>query len=263
MNFLYRALFKQLMLSAVRAHQRAGRPALAGYAFDLITAKIHIDGRFAERELTALETHLFPLLDRKGICLDIGANIGNHAVSFADHFHHVHAFEPNAKALALLRINAKLRANITVHGVGLSDQKRQLEVVQPAFNLGGTGASATNGSPQDEKVQLDLVALDDLALALDGRPVSFIKIDVEGHEAEVIQGAARLLREQAPVLGIEVDRRSIRNGSSPALLAAEALGYRHMYAMGRGRLGRFRAVGRAAARNYPLLLLSKTPLALD
>ncbi|MBM1555077.1 FkbM family methyltransferase [Sulfitobacter mediterraneus] len=263
MNFLYRALFKHLMLSAVRSHQDAGRPALAGYAFDLITAKIHLDGRFAHRELSALERHVFPQLEPGGICLDVGANIGNHAVNFAGVFDHVHAFEPNEKALDLLRINARLRPNVTVHPVGLSDRSHVLEVIQPAFNLGGTGASATNGNPLDEKVALQLNALDEMQLPLDGKRITFMKIDVEGHEPEVIRGAAQTLSDHSPVLGIEVDRRSVQDGSSPALDAAQALGYTHMYAMRRGRAARFRAVDRPTARNYPLLLLSKSELNFD
>jgi FkbM family methyltransferase len=259
MRLLYRTILKQLMQSTVRAHRDAGRPALAGYAFDHITVKIHLDGRFAQQELATLEKCLFPQLDLTGVCLDIGANIGNHAVNFADYFAHVHAFEPNEKALDLLRINAKLRNNITIHPIGLSDQRQTIEVVQPAHNLGGTGASAT-GTADDTLVDLKLKALDAIELDLAGRPITFVKIDVEGFEAEVIKGAAGTLAMHRPVIGMEVDRRSVNGGSSPAIDAAFELGYTHMYAMMRGRSMRIRTVERAAARNYPLLLLSMDPL---
>lgn len=247
------------MQSNVQLHRDAGRPALAGYAFDHITVKMHLDGRFAHHELATLEKCLFPQLDSDGVCLDIGANIGNHAVNFADYFAHIHAFEPNTKALDLLYINAKLRRNITVHPVGLSDQEQTIEVAQPAHNLGGTGASAT-ANTSDIRVQLPLVPLDSLDLGLSGKRIVFAKIDVEGSEAEAIKGAAKTLKEHRPVLGMEVDRRSVNGGSSPAISAALDLGYEHMYAMPRGRSMRIRQVGRAAARNYPLLLLSMDPL---
>lgn len=262
MRLIYRALFKQLMQSAARSHRLAGRPALAGYAFDHITLKMHIDGRFAYRELDALEHQLFPKLDADTVCLDIGANIGNHAVNFADHFHHVHAFEPNRKALDLLEINARLRPNITVHSVGLSDHRHTLSAVQPEGNLGGTGASAS-GSASDQRVELPLVPLDGVDLALNGRAISFVKIDVEGFEAEVIRGAAQTLTTHRPVIGMEVDRRSVNGGSSPALAAALELGYTHMYAMRRGGRARFRAVSNAVERNYPMLLLSTVPLEFE
>jgi FkbM family methyltransferase len=259
MRLLYRAILKQLMQSTVQSHRNAGRPALAGYAFDHITVKMHLDGRFADHELATLEQRLFPQLDRAGVCLDIGANIGNHAVNFADYFAHVHAFEPNSKALDLLHINAKLRENITVHPLGLSDRTQTIEVAQPTHNLGGTGTSA-NGNLDGTRVKLPLVALDSLDLELDGQHIAFVKIDVEGAEADVIKGAARTLTAHRPVLGMEVDRRSVNGGSSPAISAALDLGYSHMYAMPRGRSMRIRQVGRAAARNYPLLILSMDPL---
>lgn len=259
MRLFYRPLLKQLLQSTVRTHRAAGRPALAGYAFDHISLKVLLDGRFAHHELNALEQLLFPQLEPGGVCLDIGANIGNHAVNFADHFSRVLAFEPNSKAIDLLRINAKLRDNITVYPVGLSAKKEIIEVSQPAHNLGGTGANA-KGTMTDQRVKLPLVPLDTVDLGLDGKPITFVKIDVEGLEAEVIQGGAETLRKHRPVIGMEVDRRSIKNGSSPAINGALELGYQHMYAILRGHSARIRPVGRAAARNYPLLLLSTTPL---
>ncbi|NNE53182.1 MAG: FkbM family methyltransferase [Sulfitobacter sp.] len=250
------------MSHAVGAHLKSGRPALAGYGFDHITVMMHIDGRFADRELSALEKKLFPQLPRDGVCLDIGANIGNHAVSFADSFAQVHAFEPNHKALELLQINARLKPNITVHPVGLSDRDQTLTGTQPEGNLGGTGAGAGNGKVTGETVELPLRRLDDMDLGLDGSPITFVKIDVEGHEAEVIRGASETLSRHRPVIGMEVDRHTVNGGSSPALEAAFDLGYTHMYAMLRGRSMKFRAVSKAAARNHPMLILSMEALDL-
>ena len=262
MNPFNRALLKQMMFSAVGRHRRDSRPSLAGYGFDHITMMMHIDGRFADRELTALETELFPQLPKGGVCLDIGANIGNHAVNFADVFDAVHAFEPNRKALDLLEINARLRPNVTVHPVGLSDREGTIEAMQPPFNLGGTGVAAAERGGSAEKVTLTLRRLDDIDLSLGSKAITFVKIDVEGLEAEVIRGAAETFARHRPVIGMEVNRRTVNGGSSPALEAAMELGYSHMYAMLRGRKFRFRAVSKAAARNHPMLILSMEPLKL-
>lgn len=218
-----------------------------------------LDGRFANRELTALEKRVFPQLPPGGVCLDIGANIGNHAVAFADCFEHVHAFEPNAKALDLLRVNAKLRDNITVHGVGLSDKSAVIDALQPEHNLGGTGPNIDHRSDATP-VRLAVEPLDTLALDLEGKAITFAKIDVEGFEAQVIKGAAQTLQAHRPVLGMEVDRRSVAEGSSPAIDAAFAIGYTHMYAMQRGKGLRIKPVDRAVVKNYPLLILSMDPL---
>lgn len=260
MRLLYRTLLKYMLDAAVRSHRAAGRPALAGYAFDHITVKILLDGRFAARELAILEKWVFPRLAPGGICLDIGANIGNHSVAFADQFEHVHAFEPNPKALDLLQVNAKLRPNITVHPIGLSDRTETLEGVQPAHNLGGTGV-ATASRREGTAVTLPLFPLDEVAFDPGGARIRFVKIDVEGFEEQVIRGAANTLREHRPVIGMEVNRKSITKGSSPAINAAYDLGYHHMYAMSRRRTTQIRKVDKAAAKNHPLLLLSMDPIA--
>lgn len=259
MRFLYRAFLKHLLHSTVQVHRAVGRPALAGYAFDHITIRILLDGRFAERELATLEKRLFPQLSPGGVCLDIGANIGNHAVSFADHFVHVHAFEPNPKALDLLQLNAKLRPNITVHPIGLSERAETLEGIQPSHNLGGTGVT-TLSLETGTMVSLPLFPLDEIDLGLGEARITFVKIDVEGLEAQVIRGAAKTLTRHRPVIGMEVDRKSVSKGSNPAINAAFDLGYSHMYAMTRGRSMRIKKVDRAAAKNHPLLLLSTEPL---
>ena len=49
------------------------------------------------------------------------------------------------------------------------------------------------------RVQVDVVRLDDVI----AEPVGFIKIDVEGHELAVLEGAERILREHRPVLLVE------------------------------------------------------------
>ena len=250
MGPIRRALLKSLLLSAVKEHRAAGRPQLAGLAFDHITAKIHLDGRFADAEIAALERHVFPKL-AKGTALDIGANIGDHAVAFAPHFYAVHSFEPNTRALDLLRLNAKLAGNITVHGFGLSNSDQTLTVTEPEGNLGGTGSHARGGG---REVKLPLRTLDSALpeLGLTG-PITFAKIDVEGHEPQAIQGAQATLSEHKPVLGLEIDRRQVTSGTSPAVEAASALGYTKLFELGSGGLEHITSL---KAKNYPLLLLT-------
>ena len=72
-------------------------PQVAGFSFDLITALIHLYGRYEDDELTFLEQRVFPHLAPNGTCLDVGGNIGNHAVAFAPHFGHVLTFEPHPR----------------------------------------------------------------------------------------------------------------------------------------------------------------------
>ena len=72
-----------------------------------------------------------------------------------------------------------------------------------------------------------MIALDEYPLP---RPISFIKIDVEGAEPPALRGAARLLREDRPVILSEVHPSQLKlvSGMTPAAFIAQVaeLGYR-------------------------------------
>ena len=74
--------------------------------------------------------------------------------------------------------------------------------------------------PGHETRQIRVVALDGYALR---RPVSFIKIDVEGAEPQALRGAARLLREDRPVILSEVHPSQLKvvSGVTPAAFIAQ------------------------------------------
>ena len=76
--------------------------------------------------------------------------------------------------------------------------------------------------------------LDDCGLP----PVGFIKIDVEGFEAEVLAGAAELIRRDHPVLVIEMEEAHTRRPIEIMVGEVEALGYT-AYALLYGQLTRF------------------------
>ena len=264
---LSRLILKTLLLRQNRRHLMQGRPRLVGFAFDHITAKLHIDGRFEDEDLTALERFVFPKLKPGGVCLDIGANIGNHAVAFAPHFAHVHAFEPNPNVCAVLQINAKLRDNITVHNLGLSDSEALVDVIENPINTGGSGlgrSSALGG----ETVQFKVVPLDSLSLDLPA-PISFVKIDVEGHEAPALSGGVKLLSKHRPVIGMEISRHTVADGKNPALQVLKDLGYAHFYELpkprGLRRIGNrmpsgLQKVDQLDRRNYPIFIAAYDPL---
>ncbi|WP_430465485.1 FkbM family methyltransferase [Tabrizicola sp.] len=266
--FLDRALLKFLLARRNSKHLRSGKPRLVGFAFDQITLKIHLDGRFEDAELTALEQLVFPKLPKSGVCLDIGANIGNHSVVFAGHFSKIHAFEPNPNVFKALSINASLRDNITVWNLGCSDKAAELDVVENPMNLGSTGIGIGGGRIAGETVRFQVLPLDEHEFLAPNDKLAFVKIDVEGHEAEVIRGASRLLARDLPVVAIEIHRNKIANGSNDTLEALYALGYKHLYEVTRRRgLAHLNPFWRTAVvpvpqlaqRSYSMLLVSATP----
>ena len=212
-----------------RRHLREGLPQLATFAFDHVGRAITIWGRYEREELELLMAATAPLLARDGVCLDVGANIGNHAVFFADHFGTVLAFEPNPRCFALLQINAALKDNIECFCVGLSDADGHATLNVPP---GNAGMASLAGSPAagGAAVICELRRLDGLQ-ALASRRVAMIKIDVEGHEPEVLRGARELLRRERPVVVFEQSAEAIVDGSSESIDLLRGAGYSRFWAV--------------------------------
>ncbi|WP_393963258.1 FkbM family methyltransferase [Roseovarius sp. S4756] len=157
---------------------------------------------FEEEELKALQDHV-----KSGAhIIDIGANIGNHAMFFATRMQaaRVVVIEPNPLALAPLVANVlvnRLENVITLDllGVGLSDGSATgFGMKRHDRNLGATKMFAGKGS-------LEVHAGDDL---LEGEDPDLIKIDVEGMEMKVLSGLAKTIASHRPVLLVEVDEEN-------------------------------------------------------
>jgi len=212
-------------------HLQAGMPQLAVLAFDHVGRAVAQWGRYEREELDLLMQAAAPLIAPGGVCLDIGANVGNHALFFAAHFGEVLAFEPNPRTFALLQFNAALAANVRCFNVGLSDAAGNAQLTVPADNIGmATLHGGTTGGPGGASVACRLERLDDLA-ELQDRRVALLKIDVEGHESAVLRGAAGLLRRDRPLVVFEQAASDIANGTSPALELLRQAGYSRVWVL--------------------------------
>lgn len=205
------------------------RVCLEGYdAADKIAYVIRTQKTFWEIDQLEYVAMVGP---QGGIYLDVGSNIGNHAVFFglccADH---VVAIEPNPRLHSILRRNIDLnglRDRTTIVPVGISDREGTGGMALRDEHDGNIGASHIVADAQTaagDAVTLrrldDLLA--DLTPALPAAPVSFLKIDVEGMEMGVLRSATRLLREQRPQIFIELITEAARNEATSLL---EELGY--------------------------------------
>ena len=164
---------------------------------DFVSEIIVLDDEFEGAQLAALEKGIFCELD-EGTCLDIGAHIGNHSVRFAKHFKRVVAFEPHPLTAHLLRANSFGKA-IEVVEMGLSSEAGRLTIPNDIVNLGH--ARIVRNS---EGIEIRVASLDQVAEGLGLEDVRFIKIDVEGHEARVLEGGRTTLARHLPVLAIEM-----------------------------------------------------------
>jgi FkbM family methyltransferase len=154
------------------------------------------------------------LVDPGRSALDIGANEGFYAGRLAQLTKSVHCFEPIPRFAAGIR--SKLDSSVVVHQCAASNRSGTAEIRVPyrgdtEFHGNSTleQGNLLSGSTHIKLVPCNLVRLDDVVT----EPVGFIKIDVEGHEIAVLEGAQRLLNEHKPILLIESERR--HNAEAP------------------------------------------------
>lgn len=134
--------------------------------------------------------------------VDIGSHAALYSVVLKSRYPdlEVHAFEPDRTNLCQLYANLfvnRLTRDIKVHEFGLSDKAGSV-----AFDISEeTSSRGTRRISSSGNIEIQVKRLDDV-LNEKGR-VTAIKIDVEGHECEVIEGAERFLTANHCFLQIE------------------------------------------------------------
>lgn len=157
------------------------------------------------------------------VALDVGANKGVYTWLLADLASQVHAFEPNPKAYQWL--NRALPKNVTAYPLALSDTDGQSILFVPQR---GRGYSNQMGSLNSKKAESPHAAVPVAIKTLDSfafENVGFIKIDVEGFEAEVLKGAEQTLSRCKPTLLIELEERHTGCPIESSIAEIIALGY--------------------------------------
>lgn len=150
--------------------------------------------------------------------MDIGANKGHFALFLANYSSFVHCFEPLPEMQDIL--NKRFRsANIKVHDCALGNCDQELDLYIPSVkeqkyetrsslikevsdnNI--MGEEVTNIQAIKVKVRrLDDFKIDNLG---------FMKIDVEGYELQVLDGAKETIKHNRPNLFIEIEQRHHKN----------------------------------------------------
>ncbi|MDP2819021.1 MAG: FkbM family methyltransferase [Polaromonas sp.] len=174
-----------------------------------------------------------------GVALDVGANKGSYLYSMARWAGtaQVVAFEPQ-RTLAQYLAGACQRSgltNVTVENLALSNQQGELQLFVPG-NSHSPGASLEASIADKTDCHTETVrvtTLDAYAAEKLHAPVRVIKMDVEGHELAVLQGALTLIRRDKPLLVIECEGRHLPSGKTVQdfITLVESLGYSATLAM--------------------------------
>lgn len=171
------------------------------------------------------ELRLLPLLLRPGyVCVDIGASLGVYAIPMAmlvGASGAVVAFEPRLRAASRLRRLGQalgLRAlQVDVEALGRAPGQSQLVIPGRRRLVPGRSYLASNTvcSALDDRLvphttlDVAVTTLDATRAAL-GKPIDFVKCDVEGAEMDVFVGGQSVLSQDRPVVLCEIEQRHTR-----------------------------------------------------
>lgn len=129
--------------------------------------------------------------------LDIGANIGLWSLLLADVVgpENVIAFEPGRVAYLRLKENFQLNGISERQAMNVALGKVRGNIEFPDPDVPDTSISLLGINQKQRSIQVPQIPLDSLAPSFRGKKIGLIKIDVEGVEAEVLEGASEILRK--------------------------------------------------------------------
>jgi FkbM family methyltransferase len=179
------------------------------------------------------------LLQPGDIFIDVGANIGDYTLLASRRVRDsglVCCFEPSRHAYQCLQamIEANSLRNVKAFNMGLGRGKGRLTLYLDKSNLGNNSfsraAATALGGSVGESYDVDVDSLDSvwIQLGIPARRPRLIKIDVQGAEADVLAGAARILEDLSCDVIFELQPLSL------AAFGCEPLGFLHHVA-GQGR----------------------------
>jgi FkbM family methyltransferase len=178
------------------------------------------------------ELILHLIVPRNRGSVDVGANLGSYTRRLSKLTAFVHAYEPDTQTAQLLQSVGL--PNVTVHNKAVSDEIGQITYRVPIVDGHrvvsiAAVAKTFNGKEfagkQFAEQTVPKTTLDELV----GENIGFVKIDVEGHELELLNGARKLLTKHRPIVLIEAEDRYRPNAVRDVMEYFGSIGYAGLF----------------------------------
>lgn len=189
---------------------------LAGKIFYYRSDDKFVGQRIALGKYEEYETKLFlSQINKEMVVVDVGANIGYYTILAASRAKLVYAFEPDKNCFEILKKNVEVNKlkNVKIFNQAVGDKKQKVGIKTNKENFGDNrinlpkSLSSKGGSRFDKRDLIDCIRLDDLIK----EKVDLIKIDVQGWEPEVVEGAKKMISKHRPILFLEYTPSEYKN----------------------------------------------------
>ena len=161
------------------------------------------------------EPHLHGVFEKyitpNSVVVECGCHIGTHTIKLAKMCKELYGFEPLPKSNRILNMNIELNKieNVIISDLGVSSELGKVNYLWTGEKTQNIGCSGLDNNPSGmppefekckEQIEVSLITIDSLNLD----KLDFIKIDVEGYEPKVIQGAMNTIIKFKPIIVIEI-----------------------------------------------------------
>ena len=189
-----------------------------------------------EEEIKLIKSFITPNTDS----IDVGVYRGVYSYEMSKYSKLVHAFEPNPILFDSIEKNLKkIITNIRFYNNALSNKEQLISLKVPIrnksydkqnyeeyFQMGKASIHTENNMDKFETFDVESKQLDNFDFI---NRISFIKIDVEGHETEVIKGAEKTIKDNKPILLVEIEEQYTQRKVEDSLKYINSLGYNSFY----------------------------------
>ena len=129
-------------------------------------------------------------------CVDVGSHVGFWSKDFTELFNHTYAFDPIPQVRECYVKNIT-NPNYTLYPYGLGKEEKTIKVSYYPEETGNTHAN------EQGNLEINVRTLDSFDLNF----IDYIKIDAEGYEIEVVEGAKNLIEKCKPFIHIEAKKK--------------------------------------------------------
>ena len=184
---------------------------------------------------------VYKLVDGSQASIDIGVYRGIYSFFLTDLSNYVYAFEANPLLYSKIKNSFKNKKNIKIENIAISSSAGETELRIPLRDINadydyeqkyrlGTATIHDVNNLENKRFEtikkIKTISLDEYIF---NHEIGFIKIDVEGHELDIIRGGKKFILKNKPVMLIEIEKR--HSGIDPQITIDEikSLGYQCLY----------------------------------